>query len=429
MGHMENSTLEICLTELAELKVQHKQLLTDHTQLKHDLRLSIQHLNSILENTPAGVAILEGEDFVYRLVNRRLADINGLSVEAHLGQPLKKILPTIALNILPRLQAVVDTGLPTKSREFSANMPNDPNNIRWFIDSFFPISTPENTSKAVGVIVIDITEQKRAELAFQKANKELKREIQERSIAENSLLKIQQQLTHVLRVHTMTEMASGIAHELNQPLAAIVNYSQGCANLIYRGKKKLDVFIEIFEKVKSEALRCHAIINRLKRLVINKAPDIENFQLKEIVEDVISLMRSDLREANIIINVEIDDNIPHLNTDKIQLSQTLINLFTNAMDSIIDANSNRLTIDLIVKLINNNIIMKIRDYGLGIAPELTDKLFDPYVSTKKVGLGMGLTISRSIIEALGGTLLLVPQKGLGACFEITLPMKNKKCVN
>jgi len=437
---MQSPTKQACLAELAELKVRHEQLETEHNKLKHELKVSVQYLNSILGNTPAGVAILEGEDFRYRYINKRLADINGATVAAHLGQPLQEIIPAAAPQVIPGLQSVIETGQATTSREFSTTMPTDPTENRWFIDSFFPIVTGNGDLTTVGVVVIEVTERKRAELALQQANRDLKKhghklditntqlqkEIKERSAAERNLLQIQQQLTHLLRVHTIEEMASGIAHELNQPLAAIVNYSEGCSKLINEDQEDVVGVTKVLGNITKEAMRCNDIIIRLRGLVTNNAPNTETFKLKEVLDDVISLMKSDLRAAKVKINIDIADNFPQLNTDKIQLSQTIINLFANAMDAITNSDAKHKTIDLSAQVINHKIIIMIKDQGPGVAPVLKENLFDPYISSKESGLGMGLTISRSIIESLGGKLLLKPQDGFGACFELSLPLKDPK---
>ena len=140
-----------------------------------------QYLDTILLNLPVGVAILEGPEFRYYRINRQLAEMNGLSVEDHLGRPLAAVLPEAAPDIIPGLRHVLETGEPRLDREFSTTLPKDPEVIRHFIDSFFPIKEADGKPRAVGAVVLDITERKRAEEALQRAYAELEQRVRERT--------------------------------------------------------------------------------------------------------------------------------------------------------------------------------------------------------------------------------------------------------
>ena len=137
--------------------------ISEHKRTNEELRTAREYLDTVILNMPAGLAILEGPEFRYFRINHELADINGLSVEEHLGRPLAEVLPHAAKDILPVLQKVLDTGEATPRREFSTRLPKDPDEVRHFIDTFFPIKGENGKVKAVGVVVLDIGERKRAE--------------------------------------------------------------------------------------------------------------------------------------------------------------------------------------------------------------------------------------------------------------------------
>ena len=155
--------------------------ITAHKQAEEQLRSTQQYLDTILLNLPVGVAILEGPAFRYYRINHLLAEINGLSVEDHLDKPLAAVLPDAAPDIIPGLRHVLETGEARLNREFSTRLPKDPEVIRHFIDSFFPIKGEDGTPRAVGAVVRDITERKQAEAALQRAYAELEQRVQERT--------------------------------------------------------------------------------------------------------------------------------------------------------------------------------------------------------------------------------------------------------
>ena len=157
--------------------------LTREGQAEEQLRTTQQYLDTILLNLPVGVAILEGPDFRYYKINHRLAEINGLPVEDHLGRPLAAVLPEAAPDILPGLRHVLKTGEPRLDREFTTRLPKDPEVIRHFIDSFFPIQGADGKPMAVGAVVLEITERKQAEEALRKALNELEQRVRERTAA------------------------------------------------------------------------------------------------------------------------------------------------------------------------------------------------------------------------------------------------------
>ncbi len=155
--------------------------ITDRKHLEEELRISYNYLDTILMNLRAGIAILEGPEFRYLKINHLLAEINGLPIEDHIGRPLAEVLPDAVDDIIPGLSKVLETGVPSPQREFSTRLPGGPNKTRHFIDSFFPITGIDGKPKAVGAVVIDITERKQAEEALRQANEGLEKRVEEQT--------------------------------------------------------------------------------------------------------------------------------------------------------------------------------------------------------------------------------------------------------
>ena len=181
MMNDKEKTKEQLIDELAELRQRVAEVDTEWKEMEEKLQATQEYLDTILLNMPAGVAILEGPDLRYFRINKMLAEMNGLTVEDHLGRPLAEVLPDAAQMVLPRMREVMETGEPMLNHEFSAKLPKDPDELRWFIDSFFPIWGADGKPMAIGVVVLDITERKQIEEALREAHDELEDRVEVRT--------------------------------------------------------------------------------------------------------------------------------------------------------------------------------------------------------------------------------------------------------
>ncbi len=197
------------------------------SETEKELTRTQEYLETIFSNIPAGIAIMEGPEFRYVKVNNRLAEINGLSVEDHLGRPLAEVLPAAAADIGPRLRQVMETGEPSSPFEFSTSLPKSPDEAFWFVDRFFPINDTNGEVRGVGAVVLEVTARKRAEIALQEAYGELEQRVQKRT---------QQLLDSEKRLETMIERApdsivyvtrDGTIDLVNQQTEEIFGYDQG----------------------------------------------------------------------------------------------------------------------------------------------------------------------------------------------------------
>lgn len=232
-----------------------------------------------------------------------------------------------------------------------------------------------------------------------------------------------QQLAHVFRLSTMEEMASGMAHEISQPLAAIVNYTQGCVRYLQNDKHEPDQLIEIMKKAVAQAERAGEVIHRLKNFFCKGQIFRTPCKVSSLVRETVSLIRNDLNNSKTKIDFSFDKNVPLISADKIQIQQVMLNLIQNAIEAMQE-------IDLKDKRINirckpydaNHVEIIMTDTGPGFSKELVHKVFEPFFTTKAHGRGMGLAICRSIIEAHGGKFNIHPNTNNKSWIRFTLPI-------
>ena len=246
----------------------------------------------------------------------------------------------------------------------------------------------------------------------------------ERREAERRAQEHQAQLAHVARLNTMGEMATGIAHELNQPLTAILNYSNGCLRLMQQHGAIDPELRRAIEKVGQDARRAAEIIRRLREFIRRNQLREESFSLRECIESAVELLRPRLRRQNIEVALDIDPGVGQVSADRIQIEQVLVNLLLNAIDALESSNSKLKCVTVRVFAgAANSLVVEIASSSPAIDPEIVDNLFDPFFTTKGDGLGLGLSISRSIIESHAGEIgYLVNPEGQPA-FRFTLMQK------
>ena len=235
------------------------------------------------------------------------------------------------------------------------------------------------------------------------------------------------ELAHVTRLGLMGEMASGIAHEVNQPLNAISTYIQVCLNLINTENPDLVKLTEIITKTRQQALRAGAIIHRMREFVKSHSKHRSTTNLNELIHNAGDLCTSELKQHDTILAFHLENNLPTIYVDQMQIEQVIINLVRNSVDALKDLPENqerkiiidsRLTPDKVI-------LVRVKDNGLGLNYDQQQKILTPFYTTKADGMGMGLSISRSIIESHKGNLYFnsLPEKG--TTFYFTLPTEER----
>jgi two-component system, LuxR family, sensor kinase FixL len=231
-----------------------------------------------------------------------------------------------------------------------------------------------------------------------------------------------QKLTHVSRLATMGEMAAGIAHELNQPLTAIASYAQACDWLLARGSTDTAEIRDALQQITAQGLRAGEIIRRLRNLA--RTPDSQRVltDSNSLVEELRGLALTDARVHNVRLEMSLAPELPQVQVNRIEIQQVVLNLVRNAIEALESVPPERR--ELILRTCagpDDTVEIAVADSGPGVDQKIVDRLFSPFVTTKPTGAGLGLAISRSIVEAHKGTLRYRPQDAGGACFFLRLP--------
>jgi two-component system, LuxR family, sensor histidine kinase DctS len=253
-------------------------------------------------------------------------------------------------------------------------------------------------------------------------------DITERKHAEELARQQQEQLQLTARLVTLGEMASTLAHELNQPLAAIASYNTGCLNLLASGKAQGKDLEPALEKLGIQAQRAGKIIRRVHDFVRKSEPKRAPCALGEVIDDCLGFVEADARKRQIRIDHDIPP-LPRVPADRLMLEQVVLNLMRNGMDAMSDTPLGYRVLRIAATIENNEIRVSVADQGCGIAPEIQDKLYTAFFTTKQEGMGVGLSICRSIVEFHRGRLwaesLTASPTGSGTVFIFTLPLESE----
>ena len=245
------------------------------------------------------------------------------------------------------------------------------------------------------------------------------RDLTERQETEARLQELQAELVHISRLTAMGEMASTLAHELNQPLSAIANYIKGSRRLLDAGTFKVEMLQGALEKAGEQALRAGQIIRRLRDFVSRGESERRVESLSKLVEEASALALVGAKEHGIQVRFQFDPRCDLVLADKVQVQQVLLNLMRNALEAMMEAPRRQLLVK--TEAAEDDMVMiSVSDTGHGISAEVAPQLFTPFVTTKQHGMGVGLSISRTIIEGHGGRIWAEPNPEGGAVFRLTL---------
>ena len=247
------------------------------------------------------------------------------------------------------------------------------------------------------------------------------KDITERKLAEERARQHESQIAHYSRVSTMGEMASALAHELNQPLAAIVNYAQGCVRRLRSDAVNPQELTPALEQIVAQGERSGEIIRRLRNFMSKREPKRSHVDINDVIKEAADLASLEARHKNITLRFELDQHLTPVYVDVIQIEQVVLNLVRNAMESISNAECDKREVLIRTETkFKGAIEVEVQDSGPGLPDNQIDHIFEAFFTTKPGGMGMGLSISRSIIEAHGGQLFAKKNAGGGAVFAFTL---------
>ena len=247
------------------------------------------------------------------------------------------------------------------------------------------------------------------------------RDVTEVRLAEEDSRRHQSELIHVSRLSTMGEMATGIAHELNQPLSAIVNYARGCSRRMQADDFQNSDIQFALEQVTIQAERAGQIIRRMRRMIEKREPVRDVSDINEIVHEALSLSGHQAREATVEILLRLTAVPLHVSVDVVQIEQVILNLIRNALDVLQAVNEGERRITISTSCENHVVEVAVADTGVGIPESEVGEIFHPFHTTKPHGLGMGLPISQTIVDVHGGRLWATGNEDGGATFHFTLP--------
>jgi signal transduction histidine kinase len=244
----------------------------------------------------------------------------------------------------------------------------------------------------------------------------------EQQTAREKLARTQADLVHASQVMAMREVAASIGQELNETLGAIVGNADRCLESLDEGKTDPEHLRDALTNISNDARRTIEVIARIRALAKNSPPQRAPLNLKELATEVLALIGHEAQRKHVNLQTELADDLPSVIGDRVQLQQVLLNLVMNSMDSMTGIEKRRLELTLkIDRAENGEVVVAVSDRGTGIKPHEIDRVFKAFHTTKSAGLGMGLSISRSIIEAHGGRLWAESNIGPGTTFKFTLP--------
>jgi signal transduction histidine kinase len=239
--------------------------------------------------------------------------------------------------------------------------------------------------------------------------------------AEVSAHEARAQLAHIARVTTLGELTASIAHEVNQPLSAVVTSGEACLRWLSNQPPNTEKARQAVDRIVTNANRASEVIQRVRGMVKQAPPQVDWFSINETISETISLTQNEIEKQHILLITELDDDLPPIVGDRIQLQQVILNLIVNSIEAIgSTADGPR---ELKIKTLNSQakgVHLTVSDTGQGLPAGVSQEIFNAFYTTKPRGMGMGLAVSRSIVEAHGGSISARPNEPRGAIFQITL---------
>jgi C4-dicarboxylate-specific signal transduction histidine kinase len=242
-------------------------------------------------------------------------------------------------------------------------------------------------------------------------------------LASEALARAQADLAHISRVTTMGELTASLAHEVNQPIAAAVTNANTCLRWLTRDSPDVTEAREAATRMVKSVTRAAEIVSRVRSLFIKGSPQREWVEVNEIIREMLLLLRSETNRYSISLRTELAPDLPQVMADRVQLQQVMMNLMLNGVEAMREANGTR---ELTIKSTRGDaeqLLVSVSDTGLGLPSGQVDQIFNAFFTTKAHGTGMGLPISRSIVESHGGRLWAAANAGPGATFCFSLPTR------
>ena len=376
--------------------------ITERKRAEQALEKERSFLRQVIDTDPNFIFAKDREGR-FTLANKAVADAYGTTVENLIGRTDADFNPNqhevesfrqMDLEVIDTLQ---ERFIPEE------RITNGNGRVRWLQTVKRPIIESDGSAKQVLGASTDITQRKKTELELREQRAEL---------------------AHVARISTMGELAASLAHELNQPLTAILSNAQAALRFLSSKPSDIEEVREILQDIVKDNSRASEVIRRMRALVKKEDIEFASLDLAGLIRDVVVLLHSDAILQNIKISLSLDENLTTVLADKVQTQQVMLNLLLNAFDAMKDCSAVDREVKVRAEPYGASLIkVAVSDWGMGLSVDKLDKIFEPFYTTKGEGLGMGLSICRSIIEAHGGRLWAENNAGAGATFYFTLPVE------
>jgi signal transduction histidine kinase len=263
---------------------------------------------------------------------------------------------------------------------------------------------------------------KRSEEELQEARSQLEIKVSERSAA---LIQTQAELARLSRVLSMGELTASIAHEISQPITAVVTNGHACLQWLSGSPPNLEKARQSTESIIQDGTRAGVVVARIRALFKKEEPVKNRVDINEVIQELVGFLRHEATSRRISLRTDLTSSLPAVMADRVQLQQVLLNLVMNAMDALSEESISTKEVEIRSRKQGvSEILIAVEDCGTGINLETADKIFEPFFTTKPHGIGMGLSISRSIVESHQGRLWTSPNPTGGAVFQFTLPVQN-----
>ncbi len=371
-----------------------------HRTAERELHRREEMLRSLIDNTTA-VIYAKAADGRYIFVNTQFEKLFGVTREELRGKTDHDIFPKENADVFRANDIeVLQSGRPIESEEVAPHS----DGAHTYISLKFPLFDAQGVPYACCGISTDITERIRVRSAERRH---------------------QAELAHAWRLATVGEMASILAHEINQPLFAIVNYAKGCVRRLRSGSGDTSEILEAMEIVASQAERAGEIVRRLRAFVRKEEPVRRPVDVSDVVKESVALEEFEMTQNGVRLDLDLDGSLPRVLADTIQIEQVLLNLMRNAVEAMLNEPVRDRAMSISTAMgDSSSVIITVRDAGRGISEDIAKRVFESFFTTKPRGMGLGLAISRSIVEAHGGRLWFEPLPK-GTAFRFTLPVETE----
>jgi len=406
------STMEELETSKEELQSINEELQTVNQQNRHKVE-ELAQLSSDLQNlliaTEIATLFLDRDLRILRFTPK-LGDLFNIRITDR-GRPISDLTHRLGYaDLITDAQSVLNRLVPVE-RE----LPDDAG--RWYLTRVHPYRSNDDRIEGIVVTFIDITDRKDAEeirLEFQKREQSV--------VADKVMREKEAELARVSRTLMVGELASSIAHEVNQPLAGVVTNAEAALRWLDGGAPNIPEAKSSLKLIVRDGNRASSVIRRVREFVKNESNGSAVLDVREIIRDTVALLQFDLEKNQIALHLDFSDQVATIRGDRVQLEQVILNLIVNASEAMAQVKDRQRDLRVSVSAVDGQkVVVSIQDTGVGIDPQQIGKVYDAFFTTKPSGIGMGLSISRSIVEAHGGQILVLPNAGPGVTVQFSLP--------